>query len=128
MSTKRSQPVRGQSKRRPATPSKTPRKASPKTTAKTSRLAAGSGRLVRRDISGSWSLRAPTTRSGSMALPPSLSERLETVTDQVHRVTITGTPDAIEDYLDAREIDRRLADPENRQRIPWSELKAKRGL
>ena len=43
-------------------------------------------------------------------------------------VTIAGSPRAVEDYLDAQEIDRRLADPENRPRIPWAELKARRGL
>ena len=43
-------------------------------------------------------------------------------------VTITGSPRALEDHLDGREIERRHADPENQGRIPWSELKAKRGL
>jgi hypothetical protein len=30
---------------------------------------------------------------------------------------IIGSPEAIEGHLDAREIDRRLADPENQRRI-----------
>jgi hypothetical protein len=43
-------------------------------------------------------------------------------------VTISGTPDAIEDFLDARLIDERLAEARTRQPIPWDELKARRGL
>jgi len=44
------------------------------------------------------------------------------------RVTVAGARDDVEDFLDAQEIDRRLADPANRDRIPWDELKARRGL
>lgn len=43
-------------------------------------------------------------------------------------VSITGTRRAVEDYLDAQEIDRRLADPTNQERVPWDEIKARRGL
>jgi hypothetical protein len=43
-------------------------------------------------------------------------------------VTISGPEDLVEDFLDGQEIDGRLADPANQQRIPWSELKARRGL
>ena len=43
-------------------------------------------------------------------------------------VTISGAPDAVEDYLDAQEIDRRLADPANARRLSWDEIKARRGL
>jgi len=43
-------------------------------------------------------------------------------------VTISGSLDAVEDYLDAREIDRRLSDPANHERLTWSKLKARRGL
>ncbi|MGE0540426.1 MAG: hypothetical protein AB7R89_09605 [Dehalococcoidia bacterium] len=43
-------------------------------------------------------------------------------------VTISGEQEAIEDYLDAREIDRRLADPSNHTRLSLAELRAKRGL
>jgi hypothetical protein len=45
-----------------------------------------------------------------------------------HGVAISGPEDLVEDFLDGQEIDRRLADPANQQRIPWSELKARRGL
>jgi hypothetical protein len=43
-------------------------------------------------------------------------------------VTISGPEDLVEDFLDGQEIDRRQADPASQQRIPWSELKARRGL
>ncbi len=45
-----------------------------------------------------------------------------------HGVLISGSRQAMEDYVDGREIDRRLADPENQRRIPWAEVKARRGL
>jgi hypothetical protein len=43
-------------------------------------------------------------------------------------VRISGSPRAIEDYLDSREIDRRLADSENQRRISIADLRAKRGM
>ncbi|MGE3601635.1 MAG: hypothetical protein AB7N70_39540 [Dehalococcoidia bacterium] len=43
-------------------------------------------------------------------------------------MTISGSPAAIEDYLDAREIDRRLVDPSNQRHLSLAELRAKRGL
>jgi hypothetical protein len=43
-------------------------------------------------------------------------------------ITITGAPSDVEDFLDAREIDRRLADPANQERIPWREVKASLGI
>ena len=43
-------------------------------------------------------------------------------------VTHSGSPAVIEDYLDAREIVRRLADPSDHHRLSLAELRAKRGL
>ncbi len=45
-----------------------------------------------------------------------------------HGVIIAGAEQAIEDFLDGREIDRRLADPANQVDIPWEDVKARRGL
>jgi hypothetical protein len=80
---------------------------------------------VRRDRNGEWRM-MPIGRSIRAV------RRRRRANPQVvvhgRGVTIVGSARAIEDYLDAREIDRRMADPENRQSVSWSDLKAKRGL
>jgi predicted nucleotidyltransferase len=43
-------------------------------------------------------------------------------------VTISGPERAVEDFLDAHEIDRRLADPEASRRLPWDQVKTNLGL
>ncbi len=73
---------------------------------------------------GSWVLRHVNEVGESAPLRP---ERPEFVMDE-DGVTITGTEHDIEDFLDSREIDRRMADPEANQRIPWDQVKANLGL
>ena len=102
-----------------------------------------SGQYVRRDragrfvsgrrVSGHADLVAPPARRTvdmSDYRPPTEPPRraAEDVVVREDGVTISGSPAAIEDYLDAREIDRRLADPSNQRRLSLAELRAKRGL
>lgn len=62
-------------------------------------------------------------RSPARAAPPAGDVVLHE-----HGVTISGSIEAVEDFLDAREIDRRMADPEASRRIPWDQVKATLGL
>jgi len=68
----------------------------------------------------------PPARS-SRPSPPSSGIRAR-VDVREHGVTIIGSAKAVEDFLDGREIDRRLADPESSRCIPWAKVKANLGL
>jgi hypothetical protein len=84
---------------------------------------APAGRYVRHDPA-----KARARRRYPIGSPPRRRPAGPTKVVRKQGVRIVGTPAAIEDFLDAREIDRRLADPANQHRIPWAELKARRGL
>jgi hypothetical protein len=87
---------------------------------------------VRRGERGEYAIAAPRARSADVhvlpASPHAPVSRRVAATVQAHGVAIVGTPAAVEDYLDQREIDRRLADPANQRRLSWEEVKARRGL
>ncbi len=77
----------------------------------------------------------PTRRSGSAVIerssqqaPPLPILPVDDVVIHEHGVLISGSRQAMEDYVDGREIYRRLADPDNQRRVPWAEVKARRGL
>jgi hypothetical protein len=115
----------------------------PKTRQNSPAKKTASGQYVRRDhagrfvsgrrVSGHYELVAPPARRTvdmsdyhPLAEPP--RRATEDVIIREDGVTISGSPAAIEDYLDAWEIDRRLADSSNQRRISLAELRAKRGL
>jgi hypothetical protein len=77
--------------------------------------------------SGGYAVLAPTTRRRGRISTSRTLRGLDVVIHE-HGVIIAGTEAAIEDFLDGREIDQRLADPANRVDIPWEDVKARRGL
>jgi len=66
-------------------------------------------------------------RPPARSSPPSSGIRAR-VDVREQGVTIIGSAKAVEDFLDGREIDRRLADPEASRCIPWAKVKASLGL